>query len=144
MFHVVQPYSSREFQNLQTIDLSYCKMLRQIQMASFRNVLNLKEDDLSGNRKLKEIKPHTFPRNLHLTRLSLSKTGRTSLTRKSVLFERLSDVSLSCTCDSDLLWLLKSPIHGRKCNTLQFHSLWRVFLLRHITLIYINWMVQLT
>ena len=33
MFRVVQSYSSREFQNLQTIDLSYCKMLRQIQMA---------------------------------------------------------------------------------------------------------------
>ena len=127
-FRVIGPHSLRELQHLQQLYISDCPFLRQVQVASFHNNLDLREVDLSGNNQLKEIKSHAFPRILHLTRLSLSGTGLTTLTGDSVPWERLgfldlSEVSLRCNCD--LAWMLKSQVHGAKCHTpSSLYGLW--------------------
>jgi len=132
-FRVVGPHAMRKLQKLQTLYLSNCPMLRQIQMAAFHNNLDLREVDLSNNRNLKEIKPHAFPRFLNLSQLSLRKTGLTSLSGESVPWEKLSfidlsEVDLRCTCD--LVWMLKSKVHGAKCHTPQSLS---DFMMRDLT-----------
>ena len=91
-----------------------------MQVAAFHNNLDLREVDLSGNHNLKEIKSHAFPRILHLTRLSVSSTGLSSLSGDSLPWERLGSIELynvTLRCNCEVAWMLKSQVHGAKCYT---------------------------